>query len=124
MYEDGWVAEHAYFDLAQPSAPSTVTVRGAVPATSDPDFSTELRVIVDDKEATRQVLSPGTFEVNALLPVGGQQRVQLLFSRGQHLPWPDNRVVAAKLSFVGFDLMSPSAVETSPQAVPEIALQE
>ena len=82
------MAEHAYFDLAQPSAPSTVTVRGAVPVTSDPDFSTELRVIVDDKEATRQVLSPGTFEVNALLRSAASSVSNCSSRRGQHLPGP------------------------------------
>lgn len=104
LYEDGWVSEAAFFRLTQPAAPSQIVVRGMIPQITDPAFSCEVHVFVDEHEVPRKTLGLGDFEIRA--PVSSNmstRRIDLHFSRFQQLPSPDNRPVTALLQFVGFE---------------------
>lgn len=103
VYEDGWVGEAAYALLSEPST-ANVTVSGMVPLINDPNFTSELQVLVDGQGVTRQLLHPGDFSVTAPAPGGPRRgRIELRFSNFQHLPAPDGRPVAALLRSVGFE---------------------
>ncbi|MFN8634352.1 MAG: ABC transporter permease [Chloroflexota bacterium] len=79
-------------------------VQGTVPLISNPEFTTELRVLVDGQETSRHRLGVGTFRVQAPVPAGGPRwRIQLRFSAVQRLPAPDGRRVAAHVESVTFE---------------------
>jgi hypothetical protein len=104
LYEDGAASESAFLGLTQPADDSMLVVKGVVPQTDDPDFTTEVRVLVDGHEVARQLLVTGRFEVWGAAPPGaGRRRVELHFSKIQHLPGDDQRPVAAIIQMVGFD---------------------
>jgi hypothetical protein len=106
--EDGWVSSRSYYYLTQESEHRHLVVGGLVPGLKqNPNFSTELRVLVDGKEVLRERLTSGEFRVCADAPPGmGRRRVDLLFSADQKLPAPDNRPMAAQLKKIGFALES------------------
>jgi len=105
VYEDGWISEAAYFGLSQPPEYSTVVARGSVPQTDRPDFTTELRVLVDGQEVAHQALGVGNFELRAPVTSGaGRRRVELRFSATQQLPAPDSRQVGARVELIGFEV--------------------
>src|SRR4051812_47798073 len=67
---DGWLANDASFDLRRPDASVTIVVRGQVPLINDPEFKTELTMLVDGKEFARQTVGIGRFRVSAEVPAG------------------------------------------------------
>jgi hypothetical protein len=104
IYEDGWVSEAAFLRLSQPNTATNLSVQGMVPLVDDSNFTSELSLLVDDKEVAKQRLSVGKFEVQAAIPAGeGHRKIDLRFSNWQILPAPDNRPVAALVHFVGFE---------------------
>jgi hypothetical protein len=106
MCEDGWISSRAYFYLNQESQHRGIVVSGLVPGLKDnPNFSTELRVLVDGTEVLRERLVPSEFRFYVDAPPGvGRRRVDLLFSADQKLKPPDNRPMAALLKKIGFVL--------------------
>jgi hypothetical protein len=103
LYEDGWVGEESFCCLGRPEHPSTLRLRGQVPGLTGPDFSTELRLLLDGREVARRTLGVGPFEISAPAPAGsGRARVELHFTRSQPLPGGDGRPVSAQLLYLGF----------------------
>jgi hypothetical protein len=112
LYEDGWVGEAAFLRLAQPRNEAALVVRGTVPRIRDRDFSTEVRVLVDEREVAHRLLAPGEFEIRATPGAGrAVRRIDLRFTRVQSLPAPDGRPVAALLKGIGF---APPAPDVPP----------
>jgi hypothetical protein len=103
VYEDGSASEDAYFGLTQPADDSIVVAKGTVPLTGDPNFSTEVSLLVDGQVVDRRQARPGHFELWGPAPPGaGRRRVELRFSATQPLPDGDRRPVAALIELVGF----------------------
>jgi hypothetical protein len=116
-YEDGWISEAAFFGLMQPPGPSTVVARGEIPTIDNPDFSTEVSLLVDGQEVTRRVLQAGRFELRAPTPPGGgRRRIELRFSEFQRLGAGDGRPVAALMRNIGFE---PASATPPPVAIKE-----
>ena len=104
---DGWLSVTSAFDLLQPDASPSVVVRGQVPMTGDPGFTTELRLLVDGQDVAQKTLTPGDFELQApVSPGAAPRRIELRFSNGQQLPAPDGRLVGALLRYAGFEARS------------------
>ena len=127
IYEDGWISEAAFFGLTQPGGDAHVVVKGSVPLIDDPDFSTELRVLVDGQEVGHSLLRPGAFEVRGIAPPGaGRRRVELRFSELQRLSGRDQRPAAARISFIGFEaapvMAPPSMLRNVPAELENPAL--
>ncbi|MCC7371975.1 MAG: hypothetical protein IT306_26405 [Chloroflexi bacterium] len=127
LYEDGWISEAAFVGLTQPEVRVNVVARGEVPSIDNPDFSTELRLLVDGQEVARRVLKPGQFEIWAPVPSGsGRRRIELRFSEFQRLGGNDGRPVAALMHTIGFEpestLAPPEAIRVIPADVENIAL--
>ncbi len=120
MYGDGWVTAKAAFQIPQLKNPSMLTVRGVIPMLADKNYSTEVRLLVDDQEIAKKTLSPGDFELQAPPPAGaGNRRVSLLFSKSQTLPGEDQRLVAGLLRYVGFDAPArPDAISEPGKEIP------
>jgi hypothetical protein len=113
IYEDGWVSETSYFELSQPDGQNGIAIRGTVPASSDGDAPmTGVQVLIDGQQVLRKSVPPGEFELSARVPSIGaaRRRVELHFDRIVRLGAPDNRLAAAKLTFLGF--VAPVAAET------------
>jgi lipopolysaccharide transport system permease protein len=90
--------------VTRPDDDVVAVVQGIVPLISNPEFTTELRVLVDGQETSRHRLGVGTFRIQAPVPPGAERwRVQLRFSAVQRLPAPDGRRVAAHVESVGFE---------------------
>ncbi len=109
IYEiDGWISEHSYFMLdAGPS--QRVVARGVIPdfqaimPRSNP-FTTTATLLVDGQVVATKALQYGEFSLEAAIePKPGRRKVELKFSDVQKLPPGDDRPVAAKMSFVGFE---------------------
>ena len=102
IYEDGWVAEGAFLSLKLEGANLVLRLEGSVPKIDDPNFSTQLIVLVDNREVGSKTLRLGAFSFEfPLSPSAGARRIDLKLSRVQHLSVGDNRLVAAQLKYVG-----------------------
>jgi lipopolysaccharide transport system permease protein len=101
---DGWVADESSFYLGRPEAPSAAVIGGMIPLIDDPTFETEVRVLVDGEEVTRQICKVGRFRIRVPVPTDRDHWLfELQFSEVQHLPEPDGRAVAAQVRLVGFE---------------------
>ena len=121
LYEDGWVTAKAVFQIPQLKNPAMLTVRGVIPMLADKNYSTEVRLLVDDQEIAKRTLLPGDFELQAAPPTGaGNRRVSLLFSKSQVLPGEDQRLVAGLLRYVGF--LAPAKSDATSDPNKEIPL--
>ena len=103
IVEDGWLGESCYVMLTQPDTFAPLVIRGSVPLVSDKSFQTEIRVTVNGQEVARRQLNVGDFELMLPIPPkSGKARVGLEFSKSQRLAGADRRLLAARLSFIGF----------------------
>lgn len=111
VYDDGWLAESATFQLAQPADGESITISGMVPRIgSDDGFTTDVVVLVDGVEVARKTVGLDRFTIDAAVPPAAAppssevapRRVGVQFSRVQSLPAPDGRAVGARLLFAGF----------------------
>jgi hypothetical protein len=106
VFEDGWLAQAASFQLTQPAEAESLTIAGMVPKIgTDDGFTTDLVVSIDGMEAARKSIGLGRFEIEvpvlaAVDPV--TRRVELKFSKVQSLPPPDGRAVGAQLISAAF----------------------
>jgi hypothetical protein len=104
VYENGWCSEDFFFRLTRPTGRALVAVRGEVPLVDDPQFTTEVRILVDGREVARKTVGLGAFEATAQVPASEAraERVEVHFSNYQRLPNGDGRPAAARLTYVGF----------------------
>ncbi len=103
MYEDGWISEDAFFILSSKGTNSILKINGLIPLITDPNYNTELSVLIDGVEISRKILAIGVFDLEYNLPTDNlKPRVELHFSKFQHLPGKDGRPVAAKIDYLGF----------------------
>lgn len=104
MYEDGWTFSSVMFELKQPSQPADLIVSGVVPLLDDKQFTTELTVKLDGRNAHKVKLSPGGFGLKfPCFPGVVQRKIELKFSKTQTLSAEDKRMVGALLDQVGFE---------------------
>jgi len=104
IYADGWIAGTASANLQQPGGDQMVSIRGTIPKISDPEFKTDVTLLVDGREVGRRPVGLGDFQL--LAPVKnqpGKRRVTVAFSASQQLPAGDGRTVGAQLKFLGFE---------------------
>ncbi len=103
IYPDGWIGENASCILQQPAGAAFLSIRGSVPKAGAEEFQTELSISIDGREAVSHALTPGDFEISTPVPSGaGTRKVTLAFSHSQMLPG-DGRLVAARLTAMGFE---------------------
>lgn len=103
IYEDGWISEHAVAWLTAPNGARALTVRGTIPEIGDAAPS-EIALRVDGFTRAAQPLLPGNFEIRSEERGDGRRhKVELIATRGLRLPGADHRVVAAHLTYAGFE---------------------
>jgi hypothetical protein len=97
IYEDGWLGEDSYVDLA--GGPAThLTLEALVPAS---DRAQALAIVVNGRSDYSQKVTPGNLHLRVRLPASrGKRRIELRWSSGVTLPAPDGRRVAAHLDSV------------------------
>jgi hypothetical protein len=109
VYEDGWIAEHAYFQLTRAPGADVVTVRGRTQPGPDGVPPQELVVLVDGREVSRQPIS-GEFSLRVEAPPGpGRARVDLRVSPLRRFDGLDNREVGFLLRSIGFEPGRPAS---------------
>jgi hypothetical protein len=104
IYEDGWLAEHAYVRLAWPAGASRLVLRGMRPP--DPATSIVPSVVVrlDGREVARQPIETPEFALTIDVPPGPERaRIDILVSPLRGLSAPDTRRVGFLLRSVGFE---------------------
>jgi hypothetical protein len=104
VYQDGWIGKTAAVNLRQPGGDQALVVRGMVPKIADDDFHGDVELRIDNKVVDRRSVKLGQFQV--ITPVDaheGARRVAIGFTSTQQLPGGDNRLVAARLGFIGFE---------------------
>lgn len=117
LYEDGWVSDHAWFDLAPPWNASGLLIKGNVPDLGDPAFQTEITVSIDGEEVARRTLALHWNELTIPLPkqatprFPGRRRIELRLTRYQPLPEPDGRPVTFQIGFIGWDTAPAAPIE-------------
>ncbi|MDX6667854.1 MAG: hypothetical protein QOK04_1234, partial [Solirubrobacteraceae bacterium] len=102
IYEDGWIAEAAYAELAMP-ARSRLIVAGETYPAAFGRRAAPLRVLVDGREVARRTPGPGAFDLS--LPATqspGVHRVELALGHAPRLPAPDGRPATLHLRFFGY----------------------
>lgn len=102
VYEDGYLSEDAFFVLTQPTHEGLLVIKGKVPLMKDPQFQTELRVLIDDKEVAKKLLTVGDFILHIPHQGAGKHKVSLRFSKLQELEEGDKRPVGISLKLIGF----------------------
>ncbi|HEV7301549.1 MAG TPA: hypothetical protein VGN72_19450 [Tepidisphaeraceae bacterium] len=104
IYEkDGWVSDASYYML-KPEPGDKLSVRGEVPNVGNKGYSTKAVLKLDGQVLAEKMVTLGEFELIGDVPPGqGRRRVELTFEDNQYFPAPDNRPVAAKIFFVGFE---------------------
>lgn len=103
LYEDGWVSEHALFVLQPQVNSKALKISGMIPKLSDPNFTSELKILIDGKVVETHMLNLGNFDLNIpILTREKPQRIELIFSRSQRLPGSDARIVSSKINFIGY----------------------
>lgn len=129
LYEDGWVAEHAYARLAEPGEACQIVARGVGGPQADPATQRWGELLVDGVVAARSRVVPGLyFELTAPMPppvtptgtaraaapeagsTGRPRCVELRFSQVERLQAPDNRPVAARMEYIGFKPLPRDAI--------------
>ncbi|OQW90607.1 MAG: hypothetical protein BWK78_06605 [Thiotrichaceae bacterium IS1] len=105
IYEDGWLSETSFFMLTQPETSTTFSIKGGIPAIEGTSSHSELTILVDGiTVANGQVPLNAPFQIKIPLTTkGGKRHIELRFSVVQKLPNGDNRPVAAKLDYIGFE---------------------
>ena len=103
IYEDSWISERAFFVLQHPVGGQFLRISGTVPILKNSDFYTKLYVSLNGELIAVKELGVGPFDfVIPITAVVGHQRVDLKFTKYQHLPGDDGRIVGAKMKFIGF----------------------
>ncbi|NOT60459.1 MAG: hypothetical protein HOP19_09570 [Acidobacteria bacterium] len=130
IFDDGWVSVSSYFLLRQPRG-TFFKIKGLIPQLRDPNFSTQLDILIDRQLITTKTLGCGEFtlEISVPEPTTGEspRRVELKYSKSQLLPDPDDRPVAAQLFQLGFvpgtpAAAAPATVKSMPDIVSSAAL--
>jgi hypothetical protein len=105
VYEDGWLSEASYFMLSPGPDGRRLRLEATVPRFADKAFATDLVVLVDGQPTVRERLGIGRFKLSIEVPpsVAVRRRIELRFSRHQRVPGTSERVVGAKLHFLGVD---------------------
>jgi hypothetical protein len=104
VYEDGWTGKTVAANLKQPSGEQVLILRGMVPKIGDADFHQEVELSVDDKVIDHRPVPLGEFQV--VVPVDNREvvrHVTVVFGATQPLPGEDNRLVSARLAYIGFE---------------------
>jgi hypothetical protein len=106
IYEDGFASDQAFVAVSEPAGDHHLVVDGNIPQIDDPGFTTDAVLTVDGKQVVHRRLPVGEFTLACEVPPApaGQNRrkVELTFSRIQHLPAPDGRPSGAQLIRIGF----------------------
>jgi hypothetical protein len=103
VYEDGWIADHAYLTLSRAPGADVVAIRGLAQPGLDGTPPQELVVLVDGREVGRQTIA-GEFSVRvAASPGPGRARVDLRVSPLRRLGRADGREVGFLLRSIGFE---------------------
>lgn len=104
VYRDGWTGKTITLNLRQPAGDQAFSFRGMIPKIGETDFHEDVEVRVDDKLVDRRSVGVGDFQIVApVAGTSGARRVTVDFSATQQLPGGDNREVATRLSFIGFE---------------------
>ena len=102
VYEDGWIADRAYFVL-QPQAPkTTLVVHALVPLLADPAYRTRICVRLDAAPPVCQVRGPGAFSYGRAVSSATRHTVEIDCANLQRIRTADHRLLGARLDFVGF----------------------
>jgi hypothetical protein len=102
IYEDGWASEHVVAWLIAPKGARRLTLRGTIPDVDG--TASEIAVAVDGITRASQPLLPGDFELRSDVRGDGRRhKVELIASRGLRLPNGDDRLVSARLAYLGFE---------------------
>ena len=110
LYEDGWIGEKAWVRLTRPAEPGELVLRGTSAPNPAAGAPFELEVLVDGRRAAIVSQPPGPFEVRATLGAADSRivTVALRFSTASQLPGADQRPVAARVDFLGFESGQPA----------------
>jgi len=104
IYEDGWISPDARFVLAASEPKDQIRIKGFMPYIPGMEKEQSLTISLNDNHTYYVTLSPGAFDW--ALPVYNNQRTTSIVihstSRAQ-LPSPDQRPVAAHLSYIGLE---------------------
>jgi hypothetical protein len=104
IFEDGWISKAAFFNFTQPAKKANLVIKGTIQPIYKNLISTQLTVYLDGKKLIAKNLSLGNFLL--LIPISDyktHRKVELHFSKIQILPDNDERPVAAKMQFIGFE---------------------
>jgi hypothetical protein len=103
LYEDGWLAEHAYVNLTRPAGSGALVIQGGPPP-GPVGPARELVVLIDGHEAARRTIAAADFSLRIDAPPGPtRSRIDLVVSAIQRLPSPDNRPVGLRLRSIAFE---------------------
>lgn len=102
VYEDGWISNRAYFILQPPAPKTDLVVRALVPLLGNPSYRTRVCVRLDAGPPICSVQGPGQFSFIQAVSSAARHRVEIDIAKPQRLPTGDQRLLGARIEFVGF----------------------
>jgi hypothetical protein len=97
--EDGWMADHAWFELALPGPSNLVHLTGMVPGFSPKILDGTAKVLIDGNAVSEGKLYAGAFDVSIPIPEAvGPREIGFEISGADTLPAPDGRLVTIQLT--------------------------
>jgi len=103
IYEDGWISESAFLTLASKKTTRLFEISGMIPKMHPNNDGSELKITIDGSIQLVKPLQSGEFITT--LPARlkpGTHKIELSFSSPRAISSSDNRIVAAKIHFIGF----------------------
>ena len=109
-YEDGWISQHSYVVLGPRKQGEDLVIKGIIPGTEK--FISEGQTITVSVNGIslcdQQKLKTGPFELTFSMPKDDKKknstRIDIEFSGVEKLATPDDRPVAAKISYLGLTI--------------------
>lgn len=102
VYEDGWISDRAYFILQPPAPRATLRVNALVPLIADASYRARVCVRIDSTRPVCKMQAPGTFTYERRVSSAKRYKVELDVENPQRPRGADNRLLGARLDFVGF----------------------
>ncbi len=104
IYEDGWIRKESTIRLRATKEATFLVINGIVPLVDNPDFTTEIKVLINGGTVATERLGLGDFELKIPFKyTDAEQRVDIHFTEDQKLPEPDGRSTGGRINFIGFE---------------------
>ena len=97
LWSDRWIAPSVTAEMSGGAA-SRLRIQFDIPLITDPDFQTDVQIVVNGQILHQDRIGPGAVALDLPAPAATSRHVEMRFTNGQALRLPDTRIVAARVN--------------------------